>query len=252
MIMQRLAAEFIDVTKVYRRPLSRMPEIHALLGVSLTVQHGEVLALLGPNRAGKTTLLKILLGLCHPTGGRVVRLGAPLSRVGTLGRVGYMHENQVFPRHITASSLLGFYGHLSRLSAGILRTRVPDLLEKTGLADRAHEPISRFSKGMVRRLALAQAMLTDPELLVLDEPTEGLDLGARELLLEAVADRRRAGNAVLLVSHALAEVAKVSDRVAVLVEGRLAFLGPLASLVGDAGNGGQLTLEVALSPIYCS
>ena len=118
-----------------------------------------------------------------------------------------------------------------------MRIRVPELLERVGLADRAHEPIARFSKGMVQRLALAQCMLAEPDLLVLDEPMEGLDLTARLLLQEIVVQQRSAGKTVLVVSHALGEVAQVCDRLAVLVEGRLAYLGSLASLLRDPGDG---------------
>ena len=167
--------------------------VEALRGVSFGIEPGEVFALLGPNRAGKTTLLKILLGLCHPSGGRVFRLGRPLSERSTLARVGYMHENQAFPRYLTATTLLEFYGDLSWIPPAVLRTRVPALLERVGLADRAREPIARFSKGMVQRLALAQALLAEPDLLVLDEPMEGLDLSARLLLQEIVAEQRRRG-----------------------------------------------------------
>ena len=131
-------------------------------------------------------------------------------------------------------------------------TRAPALLERVGLADRAHEPIARFSKGMVQRLALAQAMLAEPELLVLDEPMEGLDLNARKLLQEIVAEQRRAGKTVLVVSHALGEVAQVCDRLAVLVEGRLAHLGSLAALLRDPHTNHERSLEAALGPIYRS
>ena len=129
---------------------------------------------------------------------------------------------------------------------------MPALLERLGLADRAHEPIARFSKGMVQRLALAQGVLAEPDLLVLDEPMEGLDLTARQLLQEIVAEQRRAGKTVLVVSHALGEVAQVCDRLAVLVEGRLAYLGSLASLLRDPGTGRERSLEAALGPIYRS
>ena len=250
--MKNLAAEFEDVAKTYRTPLRRGQTVHALRGVSLGIEPGEVLALLGPNRAGKTTLLKILLGLCHPSAGRVFRLGRPLSQRSTLARVGYMHENQVFPRYMTATVLLQYYGHLSLVSQPVLKTRVPALLERVGLADRAHEPIARFSKGMIQRLALGQALITEPDLLVLDEPAEGLDMSARELLGQVVTEQSRAGKAVLLVSHAFSEVTKVCDRVAVLVEGKLAHLGTLASLQRDPGTGRERTLEAALSPLYRS
>jgi ABC-2 type transport system ATP-binding protein len=163
-----------------------------------------------------------------------------------------MHENQVFPRYMTATVLLQYYGQLSLVSPAVLRARVPALLERIGLADRAHESIARFSKGMIQRLALGQALITEPDLLVLDEPTEGLDMSARELLGQVVTEQSRAGKAVLLVSHAFSEVTKVCDRVAVLVEGKLAYLGTLAALRRDPDTGRERTLEAALAPLYRS
>jgi ABC-2 type transport system ATP-binding protein len=243
-------AEFIDVSKIYRSPLRPGRSVQALGGVSFRIEPGEVFALLGPNRAGKTTLVKILLGLCHPSGGRALRLGQPLSVRGTLARVGYMHENQAFPRYLTAAALLRYYGTFSRLPSSVLAPRIAALLERLELADRAQEPIARFSKGMVQRLALAQALLSEPDLLVLDEPTEGLDLSARLLLQQIVAELRAAGKTVLIVSHALGEIAQYCDRLAVLVKGRLAHLGPLAALLHDPHTGVQRSLPEALTPIY--
>jgi ABC-2 type transport system ATP-binding protein len=230
----------------------RSRSVQALCGVSFRIEPGEVFALLGPNRAGKTTLLKILLGLCRPSGGRVFRLGRPLSERSVLARVGYMHENQAFPRYLTAANLLEFYGDLGWIPAALLKTRIPALLDRVGLADRAREPIAYFSKGMVQRLALAQALLAEPDLLVLDEPLEGLDLSGRVLLHEIITQQRAAGKTVLVVSHALGEVAEVCDRVAVLVQGRLAYLGSLASLRRDPATGGERSLTAALEPIYRS
>ncbi len=250
--MPNAVAEFVDVSKTYRAPLFPGRSVEALKGVSFRIEPGEVFALLGPNRAGKTTLLKILLGLCRKSGGRALRLGRPLSERSTLSRVGYMHENQAFPRYLSAVGLLEFYGSLSGMHASVLRTRVPELLDRVGLADRAHEPIARFSKGMVQRLALAQCVLADPDLLVLDEPVEGLDLSARQTLQEIVAQERRAGKTVLFVSHALGEVTQVCDRLAVLVEGRLAYLGSLGSLLRDPRTGLERSLEAALRSIYGS
>jgi ABC-2 type transport system ATP-binding protein len=245
-------AEFVEVAKTYRAPLRPGRTVHALRGVTFAIGPGEVFALLGPNRAGKTTLVKILLGLSRASSGRVLRLGCPLEVRSTLARVGYMHENQAFPRYLTASALLEFYGALSALAPPVLASRVPALLQRVGLADRAQEPIARFSKGMVQRLALAQALLAEPDLLVLDEPMEGLDLPGRLLLQEVVAEQRRAGKTVLVVSHALGEVAEICDRVAVLVEGRLAHLGSLAALLRDPITGGARSLQAALAPIYQS
>ena len=250
--MADLVAEFVDVSKTYRRALPLRPQVEALRGVSFGIEAGEVFALLGPNRAGKTTLLKILLGLCHPSRGRVLRLGHPLSERSTLGRIGYMHESQAFPRYLTALQLLEFYGELSGIPRSVRRIRAPELLERVGLADRAREPIARFSKGMVQRLALAHSVLAEPDFLVLDEPMEGLDLNARRLLQEIVTLQRSAGKTVLIVSHALGEVAHVCDRLAVLVAGRLAYLGSLDSLLPCPRDGRERSLEEALEPIYRS
>jgi ABC-2 type transport system ATP-binding protein len=252
MTMANLAAEFVDVAKTYGPSLPLRPKVDALRGVSFGIEPGEVFALVGPNRSGKTTLLKILLGLCHPSRGRAVRLGCSLSEQSTLARVGYMHESQAFPRYLTALELLKFYGELSGISPSVLRIRIPELLERLGLADRSREPIARFSKGMVQRLALAHSVLSEPDLLVLDEPMEGLDLNARRVLQEIVAEQRSAGKTVLLVSHALDEVAQICDRLAVLVAGRLAYLGSLDSLLRDPRQGRERSLEAALEPIYRS
>jgi ABC-2 type transport system ATP-binding protein len=243
-------AVFESVTKTYRDPLRLRSAVPALRGVSFQVQRGEVFGLLGPNRAGKTTLLKILLSLCRPTSGNVLRLGRPLSDRSTLARVGFMHENQVFPRYHTATSLLRDYGELTGLNGNDVAARLPRLLQRVGLADRAHEPIARFSKGMFQRLALAQALVNDPELLVFDEPTEGLDLDGRRLIYEVAAEQRKLGRTVLLVSHVFSDVERLCDRVAVLLEGRLAHVGPLDELRRDPDSGEERPLERALEAIY--
>ena len=205
------AAEFIDVSKSYRGRLMPGREVHALRGVSFAVEPGEAVALLGPNRAGKTTLLKILLGLCRPSSGRVFRLGRPLADRSTLARVGYMHENQAFPRYYSAAALLHFYGRLSGISPRDLRIRVPALLETVRLSDRAHEPIARYSKGMVQRLALAHSLLAEPDLLVFDEPMEGLDLMRGGCSRKLWPRSRDAGKVrAVVVSHNLGEIAQES------------------------------------------
>jgi ABC-2 type transport system ATP-binding protein len=250
--MPTAVAEFDAVSKTYRTALHRGRTVQALREVSFQIEPGEAFALLGPNRAGKTTLIKILLGLCHPSGGRVLRLGRPLTERNTLARVGYMHENQAFPRYLTAALLLQFYGELAGLAPAVVRPRAAVLLDRLGLTDRAQEPIARFSKGMIQRLALAQALLAEPDLLVLDEPMEGLDLNGRAMLQEVVAQQCKAGKTVLVVSHSLDEVAQLCSRLAVLVEGRLAHLGPVKTLLRDPATGRQRSLSAALAPIYHS
>ena len=238
------AAGFENVTKTYKAGPFDAAGIAALKGVTLAVPTGSVFALLGPNRAGKTTLVKLLLSLCAPSGGTITRLGEPISARRTLGRVGYMHENHAFPRYLSAGELLAFYGGLSGVTAADLGPRVESLLARVGLADRRSEPIARFSKGMVQRLGLAQALLNEPDLLILDEPTEGLDLFGRQLLRQVVREFKAAGKTVLLVSHVLPEVEELCDTLAVLVEGRLVHTGKLSDLTA----GGPL--EAALKIIY--
>jgi ABC-2 type transport system ATP-binding protein len=239
-----LAAELDSVVKDYPTGAFGRRRLRALDGVSFNVGAGEVFGLLGPNRAGKTTLVKLLLSLTRPTSGRVTRLGRPASDRSTLARVGYVHENHAFPRYLSATALLEYYGALSLLPEPEVKERVPRLLELVGLADRAREPIAHFSKGMVQRLGLAQALINDPELLVLDEPSEGLDLAGRLTVREVADGLRRRGRSVLLVSHVLGEVEQMCDRLAVLVGGRLAHLGPLAGLTRGR------PLEQALREVY--
>jgi ABC-2 type transport system ATP-binding protein len=243
------AAEFVGVSKTYAGTLFWRPRVPAVGAISLRIEAGQVFALLGPNRAGKTTLVKLLLSLCRPTAGSVARLGRPIGDRSTLARVGYVHENHAFPRYLSAHELLTYYGALALLPGELLDRRVPELLERVGLADRSREPIARFSKGMLQRLGIAQALVNEPDLLVLDEPTEGLDLAGRQLLRDVVLDVRRRGGTVLLVSHALPEVEQLADTVGVLVAGRLVHVGPLAGLLRP-GEGPPLGLEQALQQLY--
>jgi ABC-2 type transport system ATP-binding protein len=243
------AVEFQEVSKSYPAgwPGRRLA---ALTKVSFSIERGEVFGLVGPNRAGKTTLVKILLSLCRPQAGRVVRLGRPIADRSTLARVGYMHENQAFPRYWNAADLLAFYGALALVPSCDIHARAAKLLRFVGLADRCREPIARFSKGMIQRLALAQALINDPELLVLDEPTEGLDLAGRQQLFDVIHEQRRCGRTVLLVSHVLTEVERCCDRAAVVVNGRVIHAGPLSALTRDAHTGATRSLEQALNDLY--
>lgn len=243
-------AEFDQISKAYRRGVFRRRVVHALCSVSLKIPGGQVFALVGPNRAGKTTLIKILLSLCAPDSGRATRFGRATSDRATLARVGYVHENQSFPRYWNAAGLLEYYGALTLMQEPAVRARVPQLLQQVGLSDRSGEPVRNFSKGMIQRLGLAQALLNDPELLIMDEPTEGLDLEGRQIVSDIVADRRRRGRSVLLVSHALGEVEQLCDSVAVMVGGRLVYAGNLADLKRDRGTQVIRPLAEALRELY--
>lgn len=243
-------AQFEKVVKDYPSGLFRRLSLRAVDGVTLQIRAGEVFGLIGPNRAGKTTLVKLLLSLCRPTSGAVYRLSQDVSDRRTLARVGYVHENHAFPRYLSATALLEFYGALSLLPEPEVRERVPRLLEQVGLADRAHEPIARFSKGMIQRLGVAQALVNDPELLVLDEPSEGLDLSGRQMIRELIHDQRQRGGSVLLISHLLTEVEQLCDRVGILVNGQLVFVGKLSELTRSSANGSARSLEDALKEYY--
>ncbi len=238
--------EFREVSKEYPGAGWRSEPILAADGVSFAVSPGEVVGLIGPNRAGKTTLVKLLLSLCQPSGGRVLRFGRDSDDLSTLGRVGYIHENPAFPRYLSATKLLDYYGTLSGVPRAERRARIPGLLAKVGLKDRDREPISRFSKGMVQRLGIAQALLNQPDLLVLDEPGEGLDLQGRRLIRDLLDDQREAGRTVLLVSHQLAEVEQFCDRVVVILGGKVFHDGPIEDLPRGSGK----TVESALCELY--
>jgi ABC-2 type transport system ATP-binding protein len=243
-------AEFEDLGKVYRTGVLGRGRRTAVEHVTFRIQPGEVFGLVGPNRAGKTTLVKVLLSLCRPTTGRAVRFQTPLTDRRTLARVGYVHENPAFPRYLTARALLEYFGGLALLPPPVVRARAGELLDRVGLADRANEPISGFSKGMVQRLAVAQALLNDPDLMVLDEPGEGLDLAGRRLVLDVIAERRRNNRTVLLVTHLVSEIEQVCDRLAVLVAGRLVFTGTVAELRRDPHAAAPRPLEQALQRLY--
>lgn len=240
-------AEFEDVGKVYRTGFLGRGRRLAVEHVTFRIEPGEVFALVGPNRAGKTTLVKILLSLCRPTTGRAVRFQRPLNDRQTLTKVGYVHESTAFPRYLSAPALLEYFGALALLPQPVARNRAGELLERVGLADRGKEPIAGFSKGMVQRLAVAQALMNDPELLVLDEPSEGLDPAGRALVRDVIAERRRRNFTVLLVTHVLGDLEQTCDRLGVLAGGKVVFLGTPGELMRDPSTG---TLESALTRLY--
>lgn len=212
-----------DLRKTYRG-------VEALCGVSIQVQRGEVYGLLGRNGAGKTTLVKILLGIVAPTDGTAQMLDRPAGNAAARGRIGFLPEDHRFPEYHTAASLLNFYGELLGLAGADRRRRADESLAMVGLSDRKHSKIRTFSKGMKQRLGIAQALFHDPELVFLDEPTDGVDpVGRREIraILQQLKER---GVTVFLNSHLLSEVELLCDRVAIMEKGRLAKEGTVAEL----------------------
>ena len=222
--------------KTFRHPWTLRTKV-AVDALSLTVERGEIFGLLGPNGAGKTTTLKMLLGLIRPTAGQAWLLGRPVGTPASRRDVGYLPENPYFFDRLTAREFLVFSGQLAGLAAGDARTRADAWLERLGLADRARTPLRKFSKGMVQRVGLAHALLTDPELVFLDEPMSGLDpLGRREFR-DLILECRERGATVVFSSHILPDVELLCDRVCVLAGGRVARAGSLDELLaGDEGG----------------
>lgn len=223
--------EASSLSKSYRTGLIRRRAHHALQNVDLAIQRGEVFGLLGPNGAGKTTLIKLLLGIIHPTSGQASVLSEKAGSRRARQRIGYLPENLVFPRHHTGEGALYFYGRLSGLSESTIRNQIPGLIELVGLTGRQREPVRKYSKGMRQRLGLAQAMLHDPEILILDEPTDGLDPLGRSQIRELIERLKERGKSVFLNSHILQEVELVCDRVAIMARGQVRAIGSIEELI---------------------
>jgi ABC-2 type transport system ATP-binding protein len=210
-----------DLSKTYRDGWFGRRRVQALSGVSLSVQRGEIFGLLGPNGAGKTTLIKVLLGLVHKTSGQAEMLGRPAGHRPTRRRIGYLPEHHRIPNHLNGNTALEYYGGLSDMPLREIRRRRPKLLEMVGLARWGKTLVRKYSKGMAQRLGLAQAMLHDPDLLILDEPTDGVDPVGRAEIREVLGRLKSEGKTVFLNSHLLQEVELICDRVAILGRGQL-------------------------------
>ena len=233
-----------DLRKTYRDGLFRKRKIEALKGVSLQVGSGQIFGLLGPNGAGKTTLIKVLLGIVNKTSGEARLLGEPAGHKSGRRRGGYLPEGHRIPRHLTGDTALEYYGSLSGLSVAETRRRRGVLLETVGLADWGRTNVTKYSKGMLQRLGLAQAMLHEPDVLILDEPTDGVDPVGRSEIRDVLNTLKSQGKTIFLTSHLLQEIELVCDRVAILFEGEVLKVGPVTELTNLAGD--TETLEATL------
>lgn len=218
------------LSKVYRDFWGRQ-KVRALKGLDLEVRRGEVFGLLGPNGSGKTTTIKLLLGLLFPTEGEALVFGKPASDVGKNERLGYLPEESYLYRFLTADETLDFYGRLFDMPSDVRRKRIDELIEMVGLQKARKRQLQEYSKGMTRRIGLAQALINDPELIMLDEPTSGLDpIGTREMK-DMILRLKDEGKTIVMCSHLLADVQDVCDRIAILHQGELKELGRVDELL---------------------
>ncbi|MGB9687447.1 ABC transporter ATP-binding protein [Thermogutta sp.] len=218
------------LSKVYRDFWGRT-KVQALKALDLQIYRGEVFGLLGPNGSGKTTTMKLLLGLLLPTSGEVYVFGRPATDVSKNERIGYLPEESYLYRFLNAEETLDFYGRLFNMPRSVRRQRVADLIEMVGLTWAKKRPLKEYSKGMTRRIGLAQALINDPDLILLDEPTSGLDpIGTREMK-DLILRLRDQGKTVVMCSHLLADVQDVCDRIGILYQGELKELGRVDQLL---------------------
>ena len=223
-----------NLSKIYRDFWGRK-KVRALNSLSLEVNKGEVFGLLGPNGSGKTTTLKLLLGLLFPTEGEVTILGKSASDVTKNERIGYLPEESYLYRFLNAEETLDFYGRLFNMPADVRRDRAKKLIERVGLKNARRRQLKEYSKGMTRRIGLAQALINEPDLILLDEPTSGLDpLGSRDMK-DMIVKLKEEGKTVVMCSHLLADVQDVCDRIAILDGGELKVFGKVQDLLKDQG-----------------
>ncbi|MGA2497602.1 MAG: ABC transporter ATP-binding protein [Tepidisphaeraceae bacterium] len=220
-----------NLTKVYKDFWGR-PKVTALDNLNLTIQKGEVFGLLGPNGSGKSTTIKLLLGLIFPTMGGAHVLGEPAGSSRINERIGFLPEESYLYRFLNGEETLHFYGRLFRIPQRELNRRVPELLDIVGLNEKARKrKLREYSKGMARRIGLAQALINNPDLILLDEPTTGLDpIGTREMK-DLILSLKKQGKTVLLCSHLLADVQDVCDRITILYGGKMQTLGHVKDLI---------------------
>jgi ABC-2 type transport system ATP-binding protein len=240
-----------DLTKDYAIGFWRRRSYRALDRLTLDIDSGEVFGFLGPNGAGKTTTLKLLMQLIFPTSGRVEILGRPVGDMGTRRRIGYLPENPSFYDYLTAEELLGYFANLFGYSGPDRRKRVSALLDRVGIGAERRLQLRKFSKGMIQRVGIAQALLNDPEVVFLDEPMSGLDPLGRRDVRQLILELRDQGRTVFFSSHILADAEALCRRVAVVAGGRLAASGALADILAFQVHGWELVVA-GVSPDLAS
>jgi len=219
-----------SLSKTYTSGVVRRREVPALKDFSIAVEPGQIFSLLGPNGAGKTTFIKILLSLTHPSGGEASMLGKKLPNTAVKTRIGYLPENHRYPAYLTGEQVLHLFGRLSGVRPSELDSRITPLLELVGMNQWRTMKVKRYSKGMMQRIGLAQALVNNPDLLFLDEPTDGVDPVGRKEIRDILIRLKHEGKTIFLNSHLLSEVELISDRVAILDKGTLLRVGTVDEL----------------------
>jgi ABC-2 type transport system ATP-binding protein len=218
------------LTKTYKLLMQKVP-VNAITDLSFEVEEGEIFGFLGPNGAGKTTTIKILLGLTYPTAGQAWVLGKPAGDIEVKKEISYLPESPYFYEYMTGIEVVDFYARLFGMNNSTRKAKVEELLKLVGLYHDRHKPLSQYSKGMLQRIGIAQALVNDPKLLFFDEPTSGLDPIAHSDIRDLILKLRDEGKTVFLSSHQLSDVEMVCDRVAILNRGKLLKIGKLDDLL---------------------
>lgn len=237
-----MAIKIEELTKDYRTGFWGK-KIRAINNIDFIVEPGKIFGFLGPNGAGKTTTIKILTGLIYPSSGRASVLDKKVPDVSIMRRVGYLPEHPSFYIHLTGFELLVFYARIFGIHPGDQRKRAKDLIERVGLDQASGLRISKYSKGMVQRLGIAQALINDPDLLIFDEPMEGLDPIGRKDVKEIMLELKKKGKTVFFSTHILPDVEAVCDRVSILLNGRLISIGSLEELLKETVESLELTIR---------
>jgi ABC-2 type transport system ATP-binding protein len=222
-----------NLSKTYKLVLGK--EIQAVVDLSLEIKQGETFAIVGPNGSGKTTTMKMLLSLLFPTEGELLLFGRPPGHPEVQSRIGYLPEAPYFYEYLNGRELLEYYGKLCGVPSSVLTKRIEDLLQMVDLLERgADMPVRFYSRGMRQRIGIAQAMINNPDLLILDEPTNGLDPIGTVQVRQFILEQKKQGRTILLCSHLLSEVEAVADRVAILHRGKVLAIGPVEELVPES------------------
>lgn len=219
-----------NLTKTYKDFWGR-PRVRALDRLNITVERGEIFGILGPNGSGKTTTIKLLLGLIFPTEGSALILDKPPTDVAVKARIGFLPEESYLYKYLNADETLDFYGRIFRIPAKERRRRIDELIDLFELGHARKRRIREYSKGMVRRVGFAQALVNDPDVIILDEPTSGLDPISSRKMKDLIIDLKKKGKTILLSSHLLADVQDICDRIAIIHNGILKTYGAVAELL---------------------